>query len=882
MPKKPKNAWRGYSPLRLFIHSATFLFLFCLLCEFAYAGVTTPVCGKPSPQRTHTYDCSEGVHIYSYYTENTSSMKFKVWCDETVFDPVTGEVGIVSSDPVWIDGKNISGSTWRTKTPYVHSTDPGCCPGTACYFEIYASNVLVSDSLCGGGEFSYGAYTAVYPQCVWSNSDTSDNMKVTVFGVEEASNVRFKTWLYEEPGETYFSSGVWFDAHHIGSDNWEGSIDVGALKDENYDNRYRNSAGAPVKVDVYVEDDFCETTVFKYGVQPFGTFIEPVPAYLATMESSPAGRLNALPFVARYEYTHGTKVDFKVLVDGASDNWPPFSGYSDENGNIITSRIIRRKGEPGNWQSDWIQVGPSWACTDTEGCLGTEFTRTWNTLESEAGCWYVTVEVEDTSCYGDNKCYGDPEIYKDVDWDITRDPPLIGTPVEEGSYLCAKPEGDKILTDIMKVCISGDTSGVVGWLHEIPHDRDCGCACDLDETSDLIIDPDEVVDGASIQPELASGEVGEWGHWDSVLPRGYEILNAPQGTNTLRMILGASAENPQFSYVLSCVNNSAAGVIGPGSAAVDLLSTGINWYHLGYKLVSNSWVQGVGGLMFGGNASMPIPNTADIPGGFLGYLLTGNGIVFSNGDVNVINYDGADVSAEDSDGDGYSTVAEGLSDSDMWPATYLFNAPSSAVEISNAASGGLQCDQFLTSGSLTTDSIYTITSECFQSGLDSLDGADYKIGNDGVVIIYVDSGAGIRFEENFRSSDPNRRMLIASRSPIAIGGEFGAAVPLVTTRAHIEAMLLSIDDITLESVGDLNADGISDDTTLIVDGALISKAMVVLGRDRGLENAYPAVVARYDSFYTTDIASKERTYISYDSVLWSLLAQVHIAWKSTD
>ena len=307
-----------------------------------------------------------------------------------------------------------------------------------------------------------------------------------------------------------------------------------------------------------------------------------------------------------------------------------------------------------------------------------------------------------------------------------------------------------------------------------------------------------------------------------------------------------------FRYVLSCLNNSDSGIISGSCASLNINASPTN-ADLGFSLFSQGWITSLRGSVYGGipgvSVSMGIPASSGVLGGFSGNLVETAGAVLGEGDVTVRHPDGSYAASQDG-----NKLAKNIKNSKSpWPTFIDFSPPSGAQSISN-------CSNALKDGSLNPDKVYKASVSCFQTALNSLSG-QYKTSKGGVVVLYV-TGSGsdtLEIKQVLKAQNAQRRILLVSKVPIKISKNIGSpTVNKASPVVDIEVGIIAKAAIQFESAGDTSGDGMSDDTSIVVDGPLISQAGISFDRDRGLQNTYPAVVVVANPIYLAKITKQER------------------------
>ena len=459
--------------------------------------------------------------------------------------------------------------------------------------------------------------------------------------------------------------------------------------------------------------------------------------------------------------------------------------------------------------TNWTQIGTTQNCA---GNIGNDFSciinRNWTPASGDIGCWDVRIDAIDSV---GGTCSGYPSI--------------------NNSWVDC---GD---TDYIKVCVN---ARVQGWIWEIPP----GQSCSYTNKSTKEIKPSDVVPD-SISPYIVSSPDNIYGNWDpdTYTDYSYKIDNVPGGDQTI--CAQPVSATPGYRYILTCINNDTA----PGGSCAPInVDESSEKADLGYKLVTTGWFTSINGDVFGGAGSgfsvvdgIPASSGPD----FASYLVQGIGSVFGVSDLSVKKQP-ANLNAYSQDSNRY---VKNTGSPAFWPSNYNLTPPADATSFSNC--------NILTNGNLNPDITYkTILSDCLLGRLNGSDLA-YKLSKDGVVVIYVTGSGSLTFKNNFRSNagaSSKRRIIFVTALPVVYGKVLaGYANPTLTSRPHVEATILTTGDITFKS-NDPTAD-----TTIVVEGPLVSKANVSLERDRKTTNNYPAEVIKFNPIYIDKLTTLELT-----------------------
>ena len=386
-----------------------------------------------------------------------------------------------------------------------------------------------------------------------------------------------------------------------------------------------------------------------------------------------------------------------------------------------------------------------------------------------------------------------------------------------------------------------DTSLVSGYISDLT-----GVACPASPAQKEIA-PDDLSGGVAVAVGALSGT------WDpaSFDNHSYEVEDVGYGTGQIVCAnVSDPADKPNFRYVLNCVNGTDTGVISGSCASVDISSASTT-ANLGYRLSSTGWFTSLGGDVFGGcdesncasSISVGIPDAGDILGGFAEYLVDRVGTVFADSGLSISN----DAYSADND-----RRLEFMASENPWPSTFSFDAPESANSVSN-------CDGMF--GNLAAGEVYEASTSCVQDGLDNLSGS-YSVSGSGVAVVYVSGTDTLDFEKDFVSGNSNRILFITQGS-VRYDSALGTAAPDTSTSPSVQASVIAEQSINFESTGS------QDDTTLVVEGPLVTKdGEVSFDRDRGLQNGFPAEVVVYNPTYLVELTNATPAGVSSVDISW--------------
>lgn len=352
--------------------------------------------------------------------------------------------------------------------------------------------------------------------------------------------------------------------------------------------------------------------------------------------------------------------------------------------------------------------------------------------------------------------------------------------------------------------------------------------------------------------------------------------------NTLTLPLGLQGFS---SYKLKCFKTGTSGVVGNcANENLNTVPTGSSatGRDLGYDIVSSGWFQTLLGDVYSGcstclngvgilqgipatDTNTPpayettpylIDNSASIASSSFGLGIAikdilvkdptpPNGITkISSGASGYINYNVAN----------YTTYNPKFS----FPRSISFSTPpTSAIDVTTTSSPS--CSNFLTTA--TTGNVYKMAVSCFDTMI-SASPVTYNFSGSGTVVLYITDSSIIINKKVTNVTGTNDRLVLVVNGGVTFTSGFGEplATTTMTTPGHIDATIVAKDGITYQCAGAPSCNGT--DTTLIIDGSLISKGElggsgIDFNRTKGDNNNYPAEVIRFTSKDVIDLNAME-------------------------
>ncbi len=211
----------------------------------------------------------------------------------------------------------------------------------------------------------------------------------------------------------------------------------------------------------------------------------------------------------------------------------------------------------------------------------------------------------------------------------------------------------------------------------------------------------------------------------------------------------------------------------------------------------------------------------------------------------------------------------------------FFDIAVTDADFSTEADGLQRIDTLL---SLSPNQIYIMDASSFQNSASG----DYssRISGSGVVVIYIEGD--LTFEEDFYSTDPNKKILLITENKVTFSEGLGVDKP------NGNGMDSSRIDVSIFTSGSIDFPGVDVDTTLdivqpgddtlVINGTLIAGGNINFNRDRTindageLRNMYPGVAVHYDPALghylqkqlMEDTDDFEKLFLNLINVSWDL------------
>lgn len=275
-------------------------------------------------------------------------------------------------------------------------------------------------------------------------------------------------------------------------------------------------------------------------------------------------------------------------------------------------------------------------------------------------------------------------------------------------------------------------------------------------------------------------------------------------------------------------------------------------------LLDQNWFTALGGDVFSGsgiNIEFPEVFVADWDPVKMGYTV---GSVVSSFIANGNISPGGDDITED------NTWAKMAGFSEIWPASYeTLNVPTHSEVVAVTS-----CSDFFNSD-IDASKIYSASSNCIRAALAN-SGGNYSVSGDGIAIVYVDGYFTI--ESDLVPVSSSDGLILVSNDGISItsSSSFGVDLPTKTWPPNLDLAIIS-DRLAFTD------NGTDTDLSIIVNGVYMAKDLV-LNRNRGPDNIYPAEIFKYDYKYMYAISKMEREHP--DILNFTGLSTIDIDWST--
>ncbi|MFC1756153.1 hypothetical protein ACFLZK_02055 [Patescibacteria group bacterium] len=198
-----------------------------------------------------------------------------------------------------------------------------------------------------------------------------------------------------------------------------------------------------------------------------------------------------------------------------------------------------------------------------------------------------------------------------------------------------------------------------------------------------------------------------------------------------------------------------------------------------------------------------------------------------------------------------------------WPENYTGTPPASAEEIKN-------CSNMFYGEKLKIGKTYKADVGCVNAAIENVSGSSYRVHDDGIAILYVTGNQDLRFNNEFLSSNANQRIVFVTGPDIdvKVDRSLDSGIPTQATPPEIESAFVVNKSFEFE--------GSVPDTSVVVEGPLIARS-VLFNRNRGLGNAYPSEIVKYNADYLYGLTSQERDSIEPN---YSGLFIIDVDWVS--
>jgi len=349
-----------------------------------------------------------------------------------------------------------------------------------------------------------------------------------------------------------------------------------------------------------------------------------------------------------------------------------------------------------------------------------------------------------------------------------------------------------------------------------------------------------------------------------------EVCNVAGTQSTCNDVLGFfSTMNMEFCWYVEADNGEY------------ISQSPVWWFETEDPLVYQQWMTTLYGDFYAGSVSMEFPNQIDYIAPWTPPHLSyeDNPASPDTTDVSTLSSNDIDISTDNSTAGYYPESHSGFlakytNFTQTWPANYRGDPPAGATEISS------DCDEIFTSGNLNPDTTYKADASCVNTGISNVSGGNYQLSDDGVVTLYVTGSSDLRFDNEFVSTNADRRVVFITGEDVdvKIDGTLNSGNPTFISTPEIEAAFVINKSLEFErKAGDPDPET-NPDISVVVEGPIITKS-VLFERNRGLTNSYPSEVIKYNSYYLYKLTSQERG--SNDSN-YSGLFVIDVDWISEE
>ncbi len=367
-----------------------------------------------------------------------------------------------------------------------------------------------------------------------------------------------------------------------------------------------------------------------------------------------------------------------------------------------------------------------------------------------------------------------------------------------------------------------------------------GCTADTSGTTGSGSGPVQIVGGST--------------YTGSITGTNWAVNGIQSGTNAVQVCatMPATASN---NYSLSCVQTGATNHTTAAGNCVtlspaQLINSPINNWRLGFiASPPTSWISVYDGDIFSaGGLNMTLPSV--VHPSFEKFILadkdgvTGSGYFQSNSTV-----------SPNSSASGLYESAGGHFDAavdmTLWPSTMTTSVPSTC-------SGNVISDN-AGFGTLNSSRCYFTETATFNSWAGTSNGTvTYNVDtSNSVVTVYVGrttDASPVRIMKNIRSAAANERVLFVFLNDVIFDPSLGGDGTLAGMNAEGAFMAIQGKSITVESYNS----AATPDTSLVVQGMLISNNRVNLRRNRVTTNNIPSTVVQYSTQMLYNMTTAER------------------------